>query len=223
MCHKVISRNIFKIIKLDTFSFIKKNNINRKYKNIEISKINNSFCFLNNSKKIIPKNETIKIEPKIDKPKVANKILERINNLNKNSNNQSNINNTDNNIIKNEIKPKEKEETTAKKNMASDRMNRAMNRLKRKNQSKVEPDVINPDSFGEVKRFRAETVSYKKSGKIMNIAKQLERQMTQQGNIIEETHEENKNESSKNILDVISTQPTIKKKKMNKINFNYDE
>ena len=99
-----------------------------------------------------------------------------------------------------------------------------MNRIKRKNQSKVESEILNLDSFQAIENIRqkgrSDTVRYTKSGKIMDIAKKLEMQMTKGEDTIEEKVEENKNS---NVFDIVSVQPIIKKKKKNKIIFNYED
>ena len=93
-----------------------------------------------------------------------------------------------------------------------------MNRIKKKNQIKNQSEKINSESFKEgeliLNKARTETTKYKKSGKIFDIAKKLEIQMTKEENIIDEKVDENKNS---NVLGIISMQPIIK------INFNFDD
>ena len=158
-------KNILKIIKLDTISFKRTNNIINKFKNIEISKINISFCYKNTSQNILPKNNTNNTSKKIDKPEIDNKKQEISNNLNKSSNNETNAITTDKNTNNTkEIKPKENEQLDIKKKDKSDRLNRAMNRIKRKNQSKVESEILNSESLKEIanirQKGRSDTVRY---------------------------------------------------------------
>ena len=226
---KVDNKDIFKIINLDSISYKTTNNIINKFKNIEISKINISFYFnsknISDNKNILPKNNTNNIPQKKDKTEIDNKKQKITNNLNKNSNNDNvNKKSDENSKNTNAIKSKENEQIDTKTNSKNDRLNRAMNRIKRKNQSKVESEIVNPDSFQVIENFRqkgrSDTVRYTKSGKIMDIAKKLEMQMTKGEDTIEEKVEENKNS---NVFDIVSVQPIIKKKKKNKIIFNYED
>ena len=99
-----------------------------------------------------------------------------------------------------------------------------MNRIKRKNQSKVESEILNSESLKEIanirQKGRSDTVRYNKSGKIMDIAKKLEMEMTKGESPVKEKVEEHKNAT---VLDIVSVQPIIKKKKKNKIIFNYED
>ena len=105
-------------------------------------------------------------------------------------------------------------------------MNRAMDRIKRKNQSKVEADLAKSESLQTIIKIhskgRSETVRYAKSGKIMDIAKKLEMQMGKGDSENSNKIIENKDENS-NIVEIVSAQPIIKKKKKNKIIFNYED
>ena len=101
-----------------------------------------------------------------------------------------------------------------------------MNRIKRKNQSIIESELIKSESFRDNILFqnkgKSDIFKYSKSGKIMEIAKKLELQRAKEEKSIEENPEENKKENS-NIVDIITTAPIIKKKKKKKINFDYDD
>ena len=105
-------------------------------------------------------------------------------------------------------------------------MNRAMDRIKRKNQSKVEAELAKSESLQTIMKIhskgRSETVRYAKSGKIMDIAKKLEMQMGKGDSENSNKIIENKDENS-NIVEIVSAQPIIKKKKKNKIIFNYED
>ena len=129
-------------------------------------------------------------------------------------------------IQNNNYKLDEKEVLKTKKNEKSDKLSRAMNRIKKKNQSLIVSDSLNFESSKFVSQIyskgKSDTIKYAKSGKIMDIAKQLERQIGKGENETEEKVSESKNENT-NIVDIITTQPIIKKKKRNKINFIYDD
>ena len=120
----------------------------------------------------------------------------------------------------------EKQELKQNKNLKSERMNRAMDRIKRKNQSKVEAELAKSESLQTIMKIhskgRSETVRYAKSGKIMDIAKKLEMQMGKGDSENSNKIIENKDENS-NIFEIVSAQPIIKKKKKNKIIFNYED
>lgn len=204
---KYLLKDILKIIKLENIYYKSSFNIINKFKNIKISKI---ISFTN---KIIPSaiqnykdnNINSKNENQIKNEEITNNL-----DLNNSKIIDKNINNNE----KLDIQKKEK----------SERLNRAMNRIKKKNQIKNQSEKINSESFKEgeliLNKARSETTKYKKSGKIFDIAKKLEIQMTKEENIIDEKVDENKNS---NVLGIISMQPIIKKKKKNKINFNFDD
>ena len=204
---KYLLKDILKIIKLENIYYKSSFNIINKFKNIKISKI---ISFTNKS---IPSaiqnykdnNINSKNENQIKNEEITNNL-----DLNNSKIIDKNINNNE----KLDIQKKEK----------SERLNRAMNRIKKKNQIKNQSEKINSESFKEgeliLNKARSETTKYKKSGKIFDIAKKLEIQMTKEENIIDEKVDENKNS---NVLGIISMQPIIKKKKKNKINFNFDD
>ena len=204
---KYLLKDILKIIKLENIYYKSSFNIINKFKNIKISKI---ISFTN---KIIPSaiqnykdnNINSKNENQIKNEEITNNL-----DLNNSKIIDKNINNNE----KLDIQKKEK----------SERLNRAMNRIKKKNQIKNQSEKINSESFKEgeliLNKASSETTKYKKSGKIFDIAKKLEIQMTKEENIIDEKVDENKNS---NVLGIISMQPIIKKKKKNKINFNFDD
>ena len=204
---KYLLKDILKIIKLENIYYKSSVNIINKFKNIKISKI---ISFTN---KIIPSaiqnykdnNINSKNENQIKNEEITNNL-----DLNNSKIIDKNINNNE----KLDIQKKEK----------SERLNRAMNRIKKKNQIKNQSEKINSESFKEgeliLNKARTETTKYKKSGKIFDVAKKLEIQMTKEENIIDEKVDENKNS---NVLGIISMQPIIKKKKKNKINFNFDD
>ena len=204
---KYLLKDILKIIKLENIYYKSSFNIINKFKNIKISKI---ISFTN---KIIPSaiqnykdnNINSKNENQIKNEEITNNL-----DLNNSKIIDKNINNNE----KLDIQKKEK----------SERLNRAMNRIKKKNQIKNQSEKINSESFKEgeliLNKARTETTKYEKSGKIFDIAKKLEIQMTKEENIIDEKVDENKNS---NVLGIISMQPIIKKKKKNKINFNFDD
>ena len=204
---KYLLKDILKIIKLENIYYKSSFNIINKFKNIKISKI---ISFTN---KIIPSaiqnykdnNINSKNENQIKNEEITNNL-----DLNNSKIIDKNINNNE----KLDIQKKEK----------SERLNRAMNRIKKKNQIKNQSEKINSEPFKEgeliLNKAKSETTKYKKSGKIFDIAKKLEIQMTKEENIIDEKVDENKNS---NVLGIISMQPIIKKKKKNKINFNFDD
>ena len=213
-------KNILKSVQTEGFAYIRKIKIN-KFKNIEISKINISYNFSKINKKDISDKNKIETKTNNEKQQLSNKNHENYNNNKINTQNSANIEN-------NNFKIEEKEELKTKKNEKSDKLSRAMNRIKRKNQSIVVADSGISDLSKSVNlthtKGRSDTVRYAKSGKIMDIAKQLERQMGKGENEKEEKISENKNEKENtNIVDMISTQPIIKKKKRNKINFIYND
>ena len=217
---KLNFKNILKSIQTEGFSYISIIKIN-KFKNIEISKINISFDFNKKNKKDISKINKIETKENNEKLQIPNKNQENLNNTKINTQNSVNIE-------INKFKLEEKEELKAKKNEKSDKLSRAMNRIKKKNQSIVISNSGNSELSKSVCQIytkgRSDTVRYAKSGKIMDIAKQLERQIGKGENEKEEKTKENKNENENtNIVDIISTQPIIKKKKRNKINFIYDD
>ena len=205
----IIHKNILKIIKLDFFSFDRINNIN-KFKNIEASKNNISLYY----KATIPKNNNSE------------------NNKNNNINNDANlIPNTDkiqfNNNLKNSEEKKEESNKNDKNEEKSEKFNRAINRIRRKNQS-IMPDsnLINSDEYLELQKYRAkgrsDTVRVGRSGRILDIAKKLEMQMNNNEDNTNKKIEAKKKENS-NLVEIISTQPIIKnKKKKKKINFEFD-
>ena len=205
----IIHKNILKIMKLDFFSFDRIININ-KFKNIEASKNNISLYY----KATIPKNNNSE------------------NNKNNNINNDANlIPNTDkiqfNNNLKNSEEKKEESNKNDKNEEKSEKFNRAINRIRRKNQS-IMPDsnLINSDEYLELQKYRAkgrsDTVRVGRSGRILDIAKKLEMQMNNNEDNTNKKIEAKKKENS-NLVEIISTQPIIKnKKKKKKINFEFD-
>ena len=114
-------------------------------------------------------------------------------------NKSDNIHNTNSNIDKSQLnlkekkleeikeeksdeKNEEKKELNLKKDEKSEKINRAMNRIRRKNQSIIsDSNIINSEEFQDLRstrtRVRSDTVNYGKSGKILDIAKKLELQM----------------------------------------------
>ena len=211
-------KDILKIIKIDEISFIRKINIINKFKNLEIISTNISFDYKSQSKKDISSENTNRIIKEDIKQQSDIKNQDILNNLNLNKENQSNI--------ENNKKTEEKQELKQNKNLKSERMNRAMDRIKRKNQSKVEAELAKSESLQTIMKIhskgRSETVRYAKSGKIMDIAKKLEMQMGKGDSENSNKIIENKDENS-NIVEIVSTQPIIKKKKKNKIIFNYED
>ena len=211
-------KDILKIIKIDEISFIRKINIINKFKNLEIISTNISFDYKSQSKKDISSENTNGIIKEDIKQQTDIKNQDILNNLNLNKENQSNI--------ENNKKTEEKQELKQNKNLKSERMNRAMDRIKRKNQSKVEAELAKSESLQTIMKIhskgRSETVRYAKSGKIMDIAKKLEMQMGKGDSENSNKIIENKDENS-NIVEIVSAQPIIKKKKKNKIIFNYED
>ena len=211
-------KDILKIIKIDEISFIRKVNIINKFKNLEIISTNISFDYKSPSKKDISSENTNGIIKEDIKQQTDIKNQDILNNLNLNKENPSNIE-----INK---KTEEKQELKQNKNLKSERMNRAMDRIKRKNQSKVEAELAKSESLQTIMKIhskgRSETVRYAKSGKIMDIAKKLEMQMGKGDSENSNKIIENKDENS-NIVEIVSAQPIIKKKKKNKIIFNYED
>ena len=211
-------KDILKIIKIDEISFIRKINIINKFKNLEIISTNISFDYKSQSKKDISSENTNGIIKEDIKQKTDIKNQDILNNLNLNKENQSNI--------ENNKKTEEKKESKQNNNLKSERMNRAMDRIKRKNQSKAEADLAKNESLQTIMKIhskgRSETVRYAKSGKIMDIAKKLEMQMGKGDSENSNKIIENKDENS-NIVEIVSAQPIIKKKKKNKIIFNYED
>ena len=211
-------KDILKIIKIDEISFIRKINIINKFKNLEIISTNISFDYKSPSKKDISSENTNRIIKEDIKQQTDIKNQDILNNLNLNKENQSNI--------ENNKKTEEKQELKQNKNLKSERMNRAMDRIKRKNQSKVEAELAKSESLQTIMKIhskgRSETVRYAKSGKIMDIAKKLEMQMGKGDSENSNKIIENKDENS-NIVEIVSAQPIIKKKKKNKIIFNYED
>lgn len=211
-------KDILKIIKIDEISFIRKINIINKFKNLEIISTNISFDYKSPSIKDIPSENKNRIIKEDIKQQTDIKNQDILNNLNLNKENQSNI--------ENNKKTEEKQELKQNKNLKSERMNRAMDRIKRKNQSKVEAELAKSESLQTIMKIhskgRSETVRYAKSGKIMDIAKKLEMQMGKGDSENSNKIIENKDENS-NIVEIVSAQPIIKKKKKNKIIFNYED
>ena len=211
-------KDILKIIKIDEISFIRKINIINKFKNLEIISTNISFDYKSQSKKDISSENKNGIIKEDIKQQTDIKNQDILNNLNLNKENQSNI--------ENNKKTGEKQELQQNKDLKSERMNRAMDRIKRKNQSKVEADLVKNESLQTIMKIhskgRSETVRYAKSGKIMDIAKKLEMQMGKGDSENSNKIIENKDENS-NIVEIVSAQPIIKKKKKNKIIFNYED
>ena len=211
-------KDILKIIKIDEISFIRKINIINKFKNLEIISTNISFDYKSQSKKDISSENTNRIIKEDIKQQSDIKNQDILNNLNLNKENQSNI--------ENNKKTEEKKESKQNNNLKSERMNRAMDRIKRKNQSKAEADLAKNESLQTIMKIhskgRSETVRYAKSGKIMDIAKKLEMQMGKGDSENSNKIIENKDENS-NIVEIVSAQPIIKKKKKNKIIFNYED
>ena len=211
-------KDILKIIKIDEISFIRKVNIINKFKNLEIISTNISFDYKSQSKKDISSENTNRIIKEDIKQQSDIKNQDILNNLNLNKENQSNI--------ENNKKTEEKKESKQNNNLKSERMNRAMDRIKRKNQSKVEAELAKSESLQTIMKIhskgRSETVRYAKSGKIMDIAKKLEMQMGKGDSENSNKIIENKDENS-NIVEIVSAQPIIKKKKKNKIIFNYED
>ena len=211
-------KDILKIIKIDEISFIRKINIISKFKNLEIISTNISFDYKSQSKKDISSENTNGIIKEDIKQQTDIKNQDILNNLNLNKENPPNI--------ENNKKTEEKKESKQNNNLKSERMNRAMDRIKRKNQSKVEADLAKSESLQTIMKIhskgRSETVRYAKSGKIMDIAKKLEMQMGKGDSENSNKIIENKDENS-NIVEIVSAQPIIKKKKKNKIIFNYED
>jgi hypothetical protein len=211
-------KDILKIIKIDEISFIRKVNIINKFKNLEIIYTNISFDYKSPSKKDISSENTNRIIKEDIKQQTDIKNQEILNNLNLNKENPSNI--------ENNKKTGEKQELKQNNNLKSERMNRAMDRIRRKNQSKVEAELAKSESLQTIMKIhskgRSETVRYAKSGKIMDIAKKLEMQMGKGDSENSNKIIENKDENS-NIVEIVSAQPIIKKKKKNKIIFNYED
>ena len=211
-------KDILKIIKIDEISFIRKINIINKFKNLEIISTNISFDYKSTSIKDISAENTNRIIKEDIKQQTDIKNQDILNNLNLNKENQSNI--------ENNKKTEEKQELKQNKNLKSERMNRAMDRIKRKNQSKVEAELAKSESLQTIMKIhskgRSETVRYAKSGKIMDIDKKLAMQMGKGDSENSNKIIENKDENS-NIVEIVSAQPIIKKKKKNKIIFNYED
>ena len=161
-------------------------------------------------------------------------------------NKSDNIHNTNSNIDKSQLnlkekkleeikeeksdeKNEEKKELNLKKDEKSEKINRAINRIRRKNQSIIsDSNIINSEEFQDLRstrtRVRSDTVNYGKSGKILNIAKKLELQMNKGDDNDNQNIEPKKNENqNSNLVGVISKQPIIKKKKKkSKINFEFE-
>ena len=223
MKSKVNNKDILKIISLNTISFIQKNNIFKTFRILEKTNINISLSYNSSNQKELLRHNIANNIHKNDKPQIDNKKQETSNNLNINSISLINSDITHNEIKNNNIT----EDLTVKKSQKSERLNRAMNRIKRKNQSIIESELIKSESFRDNILFqnkgKSDIFKYSKSGKIMESAKKLELQKrAKEEKSIEENPKENKKENS-NIVDIITTAPIIKKKKKKKINFDYDD
>ena len=131
--------------------------------------------------------------------------------------------------IKEEKGEEKKKELNLNKDDKSQKLNRAMNRIGRKNQSIVaNSNIINSEEFQDLisnrSRGRSDTVNFGKSGKILDIAKKLELQMNKGDDNDDRNIEPKKNEISNNLITVISKQPIVKKKKKkSKINLEYED
>ena len=118
-------------------------------------------------------------------------------------------------------------------NKKIERASRAMNRIKHRNQTQIEnnnkiaPEIFNTLESLENKNTKGE-VKYRQSLRIMEIAKNLEREITKQDvnenkekEIKKNDNNTNTNYINSNVLDIISLKPIDnKKKKKNRISFN---
>ena len=151
--------------------------------------------------------------------KLNNNIMNNINtNVNNNIRNVSTFNNKINNSNNDKL------------NKKILRTSRAMNRIKKNNQNendnKIKPEILNSLQNLE-NRNSKRGVKYRQSFRIMEIAKQLEREIIKQDS--DENREKEKKDEEKSInkkyrnscvIDIISNKPIDnKKKKKNRISF----
>ena len=101
----------------------------------------------------------------------------------------------------------------------SRRLTKAMDRIRKRTQTQGKNSRPNFFQF-QNKINNKENYEYKQSGKIMEIAKKLERQMTKGEDNTENEIKEEENTNSNDILNIISKQKIIKKKKKSKVDFN---
>ena len=101
----------------------------------------------------------------------------------------------------------------------SRRLTKAMDRIRKRTQTQGKNSRPNFFQF-QNKINNKENYEYKQSGKIMEIAKKLERQMTKGEDNTENEIKEEENTNSNDILNIISKQKIIKKKKRSKVDFN---
>ena len=181
---------------------------------------------LKNNKKENIETKKEKIEQNFKRDKANNNILNINPSIDKT---ESNFKKKKLEEIKEEKGEEKKKELNLNKDDKSQKLNRAMNRIGRKNQSIVaNSNIINSEEFQDLisnrSRGRSDTVNFGKSGKILDIAKKLELQMNKGDDNDDRNIEPKKNEISNNLITVISKQPIVKKKKKkSKINLEYED
>ena len=227
------------------FSIIsKQKNKSKKFENIEISKDIIMNVFIENLKKGLSlKKEKIDIDNSLyeeiletPKKEISKKSINRKINSSISNSLNSNISNSISSINTFDMKTEKKDNNNLndeKFNKKIERASRAMNRIKRKNQSQIEnsnkiaPEIFNALQSFENKNTKGE-VKYRQSLRIMEIAKYLEREITKQDINVNKEKEIGKNDNNiktkyinSNIVDIISLKPIDnKKKKKNRISFN---
>ena len=227
------------------FSIIsKQKNKSKKFENIEISKDIIMNVFIENLKKGLSlKKEKIDIDNSLyeeiletPKKEISKKSINRKINSSISNSLNSNISNSISSINTFDMKTEKKDNNNLndeKFNKKIERASRAMNRIKRKNQSQIEnsnkiaPEIFNALQSFENKNTKGE-VKYRQSLRIMEIAKYLERETTKQDINVNKEKEIGKNDNNiktkyinSNIVDIISLKPIDnKKKKKNRISFN---
>ena len=156
------------------------------------------------------------------KKEISKKSINRKLNSSISNSLNSNISNSISSINTFDMKTEKKDNNNLndeKFNKKIERASRAMNRIKRKNQSQIEnsnkiaPEIFNALQSFENKNTKGE-VKYRQSLRIMEIAKYLEREITKQDINENKEKEIGKNDNNKktkyinsNIVDIISLKP----------------
>ena len=202
---------------MEKFSYIGNINIIKKFRNLLISNNNFSFSLKCKKQQTIHQNiqqiqENKSINNKLNNPKIENKNPNPPINLNNNNNMPTS------NVKSEQNEDKYLEEDFEKYNK-SRRLTKAMDRIRKRTQTQGKNSRPNYFQF-QNKINNKENYEYKQSGKIMEIAKKLERQMTKGEDNTENEIKEEENTNSNDILNIISKQKIIKKKKKSKVDFN---
>ena len=209
--------NIIQILTLEKFSYTGNINIIKKFRNLLISNNNVSFSLKCKKQQTIHQNiqqiqENKSINNTLNNPKIENKNPNPPINLNNNNNMPTS------NVKSEQNEDKYLEEDFEKYNK-SRRLTKAMDRIRKRTQTQGKNSRPNFFQF-QNKINNKENYEYKQSGKIMEIAKKLERQMTKGEDNTENEIKEEENTNSNDILNIISKQKIIKKKKKSKVDFN---